>query len=200
MMRLSLFSAQENLGKTETSGALPVPIHLLHPKMRPAQPSQPLAGSRKTLSASWVPLDVLRGLDKHLQGALKATPPQKCVMLVLFPHTLLGDVKRQGKTHSWLAHSAEGLVSLVVSPSSSTTHLIAQEDLEEGTLCLLQGLLVQELGNQNGLVEPALPRLPECLFKVTLHKVLQPCHEFSFSLLLSSFPYPLFFFFNKLCY
>lgn len=71
-MRLGLFSAQESLGKT--NGALPVPIHLLHPKMRPAQASQPLTGRRKTLPASCVPLDALRVPDKYLQRALKALP------------------------------------------------------------------------------------------------------------------------------
>lgn len=152
MMRLGLFSAPENLGNTETSGALPRPIHLLHPKMRPAHPSQPLTGNRKTLPASWVPLDALRVWDKHLQGALKALPPQKCAVLVWVPRTLLGDIKRQGKTHSWLAHSTEGQVSLGVSPSASTIHFLVQEDPKEGTLCLLQGLLSKNQGTKMALL------------------------------------------------
>lgn len=74
MMRLGLFSALENLVKTETSGALPVPIRLLHPKMRPAQPSQPLTGNRKTLPTSWVPLDALSP-GQTSSGSLKAPSP-----------------------------------------------------------------------------------------------------------------------------
>lgn len=81
-MRLGLCQAQESLANTEANGALLVLTHLLHPKRRPVLCNQPLTGNKKTLLASWVPLDALRVLDKHLQGAMKGPPEVCCAGLV----------------------------------------------------------------------------------------------------------------------
>lgn len=75
------------------------------------------------------------------------------VMLVLFPHSLLGVAKRSVKPHCWLVYNVEGQASQLVLPSISTIHLLAQEGPEKSIICLLLGLLAQKPGHQNSLVE-----------------------------------------------
>lgn len=56
------------------------------------------------------------------------------------------------KPQHWLGHNVEACAGLLVLPSISTTHLLTQQGPEEGTMCLLNGLLAQEPGRRNSLV------------------------------------------------
>lgn len=91
-------------GKAGISRALPVPIPLLHPKMR-AGSAQPAAdqehGRFCSLGSPW---------RVSFEGA-----PRNVLCWSCFSYTVLGVTKRYAKSHCWLVGNVEGKLPVSIS-------------------------------------------------------------------------------------